>query len=146
MSVRRLLLVALGLSGAGAVVGGVCATIAVALILGIRPPHDSVLRFDALPFLFGVAQFGAVVGAVAAPVLGFAVLRKVPLGRAVVVTALGTLIGAVIGEFLGPLNPYDADLTPGVVRGTLAGFVAAGLYLRVTTRHARTGGSVEEAA
>ena len=144
MSVRRLLLATLGLSGVGAIVGGVCATIAVALILAIRPPHDSVLRFDALPFLFGVAQFGAVVGAVAAPVLGFAVLRRVALGRAVVVTALGTIIGAVIGEFLSPLNPYDADLAPGVVRGALAGFVAAGLYLRFTTRHAPVG-SAEEA-
>ena len=54
--------------------------------------------------------------------LGWALLRCVPLGRAIVVTAIGTFIGAVVGEFLNPFNPY-AHTIPGVIGGALLGFV-----------------------
>lgn len=74
-----------------------------------------------VPFsmMFG-GTFGALVGAVAAPVLGLFLFRHVPLGRAMLVTAAGTLAGAAIG-----LAVAGAPII-----GSCAGFVVAAVLLR----------------
>jgi len=72
---------------------------------------------------------------VGAPLLGWALLRCVPLGRAILVTAIGTFIGAIVGEFLNPFNPY-AHTIPGVIGGALLGFVISGGGLRIATARA----------
>jgi hypothetical protein len=145
MSVRRVVTVASGLSAFGAIIGAVCVMIAVAAVLAIRPPHDSVLSLESWLFLLAIAQFGAAIGAVSTPLLGFGIVRRVPMARAAAVIAVATVVGAVAGEFISPLNPYDADIVPGIVRGALVGLVVAGVGLRLAERRARVIGSVDPA-
>jgi hypothetical protein len=78
-----------------------------------------------VPFsmMFG-GTFGAVVGAVAAPVAGWFLFRHVPLGRAMAVTALGTLLGAALG-WGGARSP---------VLGGCVGFFVAAVLLRLSRR------------
>ena len=84
---------ALALAGAG--VGAVVGTVLLATTLGTGP--GGVSRYDwPLGLVLG-GPFGAADGAIAAPVLGFAVLRRVPLGFAFGYGALGTLIGGWLG-------------------------------------------------
>jgi presenilin-like A22 family membrane protease len=51
-------------------------------------------------------------------------------------TAVGTVSGAVVGEWIWPLDPYGRGL-PGVIRGALLGFLIAVIALRVIGAHAR---------
>jgi hypothetical protein len=118
--IGRILTVTLGLvlTGAtcGAVIGGI-------IMLGwaiARVPGGSPLSIAAA-FAFG-APFGAVIGAVIAPIASWTLLRRVPLGRAIVGAAIGTAIGAVVGGLIVPLTP---------VVGGIAGFVGSVVYLRV---------------
>jgi hypothetical protein len=74
-----------------------------------------------VPFsmMFG-GTFGALVGAVGAPVTGWLFFRHVPLGRAMIVTGAGTMAGAAIG-----LAVAGSPLIGGCV-----GFLAAAVLLR----------------
>jgi hypothetical protein len=144
-SPRKVALVALGLAACGAFMGAACAIIAVAAALITHSPRPILSGFAPPPLLVAVGAAGAAIGAVSAPILAFAVLRRVALGRAIVVTAIGTIVGAAAGEAIAPLNPYDADRSPGIVRGALIGFVAAGVVLRLTATRARRSQSVDPA-
>lgn len=77
-----------------------------------------------VPFslMFG-GGFGALVGVVAAPATGFLLFRHVPLGRAMAVTAAGTIAGAAIG--------FAAAGMP--VIGGCAGFLVAAVLLRFSS-------------
>ena len=134
LSPGRVAVVTLGLALCGAVMGAVCATIAVSLALITHSPHEFLSGFAPPPLLLAAGLAGAAMGAVSAPILAFGILRRVPLGRAIVLTALGTIAGAVVGEMVAPVNPYAAGWTPGIVRGALLGFVMAGVILRLTVR------------
>ena len=46
--------------------------------------------------------FGAIAGAVLAPVAAWSLMRHVPLWRAIAETAAGTVLGVGIGYCLGP--------------------------------------------
>ena len=118
------------LSVGGGVVGAFCAATAVAVIAAIEGDAGSLSSAATLRLTGFAAGAGALTGAVGAPALAWALLRRVPLGRAVQVTAVGTVIGAVVGEVLNPLNPY-ARMIPGVIGGALLGFVGAGVGLRI---------------
>lgn len=80
-----------------------------------------------VPFsmIFG-GTFGAIVGAVGAPLSGWLFFRHVTLGRAMTITAIGTLAGAALGQGIGgwPLS------------GGCLGFLLAGFLLRFTQRAA----------
>jgi hypothetical protein len=141
----RLALITLGLAACGAVAGAACAIIAVSVALITHSRGALQSGFAPPPLLLVTAVVGAAIGTVAAPALSFAVLRRVPLGRAILVTAIGTIAGAVIGELVAPLNPYDADLTPGLIRGALIGFTAAGLILRLTVSDSSSSKSLDQA-
>jgi hypothetical protein len=135
----RIALVTAGLSAAGGIVGGLCSTAAIALIAAIEGGVGSLVSRE-LAGLFGLAAaFGAVAGMIGAPVLSWALLRRVPLGRAALFTAIGTILGAVGGELIRPLNPYARTL-PGVLIGALLGFIGGGVLarLRAPTRPATT--------
>ena len=128
--VERLAIVTAGLGGAGAVLGAVCAAASVAGIAllagGVHAPGSA-----GTPALLCVAAaFGSLVGAVGAPILGWSLLRRVPLGRVLAVTTIGTVAGAVVGEQLRALDPFPATL-PGVIAGALLGFLLSGIVLRV---------------
>ena len=128
----RIAVVTAGLSLAGGVVGGICSAAAVTLIGGIESGVGALVSQE-LASLVGIAAgFGAVAGMIGAPVLSWAVLRRVPLGRAALFTAIGTVAGAVSGELAQPLNPY-ATTIPGVLIGALCGFIGAGVLARIRT-------------
>jgi hypothetical protein len=126
----RIALVTAGLGVAGGVVGSICSAAAVTLIAGIEG-GVGLLASREFAGLFGVAAaFGAFAGMIGAPVLSWALLRRVPLGRAALFTAIGTVVGAVGGELARPLNPYGRTV-PGVLVGALLGFIGAGVLARL---------------
>ena len=138
---RRVAAVTVGLMCAGAVIGGVSAAIAAAIILAIRGELADSLSPDAWSVPLGVASAGALIGCVAAPIFAWAILRSVPLGRAAAVTAVGTIVGGVVGEFLLPLNRHFHHGVPGVIRGALFGFVIAAIALQIWHRRATSAAS-----
>ena len=74
-SPARVLAVTLGLSGAGALVGGVAGAVA----LGIGLLFTIGLKtFSELAVLFLPATIGALLGAICAPLAGWLLLRRVP--------------------------------------------------------------------
>jgi len=127
---KRIVAVTAGLSATGGVVGAVCASTAVAILIGI----DGGLRAlgsHELGRLVEVAfGFGAAVGVVGAPILGWGLLRHAPLGRAIAVTALGCVAGAVIGEVARPLRTHPTEI-PAVLPGAFVGFLLAGMLVRL---------------
>jgi hypothetical protein len=128
----RIALVTAGLGVIGGVVGSICSAAAVTLIAGIEGGVGWLASRE-FAGLFGVAAaFGAFAGMIGAPVLSWALLRRVPLGRAALFTAIGTVVGAVGGELARPLNPY-ARTVPGVLVGALLGFIGAGVLARLRT-------------
>ena len=122
-----------GLSATGGLVGAVTAASAVGAIV-ILSGGVHALTSGGTPGLLAVAAgFGAFSGIIGAPLLGWGLLRRVPLGRGIVWTAVGTIVGAVGGELLQSVNPF-APLVPGVFVGAFLGFVGAGIGLRVHSR------------
>jgi predicted acyltransferase len=137
---RRVLIVLAGLVVVGAIAGGLCALLAINLSLLLEGPYDGPIRLDAVSLKFGAFVMGAALGAVLTPLASFLFLRKVPLGRAIAACAFGTMLGAVAGDRIWGFNPYDADLTPGVVQGAFLGFLVTNLALWLLYR--RTGAVV----
>jgi hypothetical protein len=129
----RVALVTAGLSAAGGLAGALCAAAAVAVIAGAWGGVGELASGAAFRLMALAAGAGTLTGMVGAPLLGWGLLRRVPLGQAIAVTALGTVVGAVAGELLNPFNPY-ARAVPGVIGGAIAGFVVAGVGLRIATR------------
>ena len=82
---------------------------------------------------YGLAgAVGALVGGVGLPLVTWGFLRHVALGRVVLETALGTMMGGVVGLLASHLRPLPA------AGGALAGFLLAAVQLRLRRPH-RTG-------
>ena len=141
----RIFAVTLGLVVTGAVFGAVAGMVAFGLALLITQGLVRPNELAALPFAAG---FGAIIGAVAAPAAGWLLLRRVPLGRAVTWSVLGTVAGGVTGWVLGGGFNAGVDNAPsfgdpvlnGLV-GALLGFVIVAIGLR--RRAAREGQAVK---
>jgi hypothetical protein len=134
----RIAVVTAGLSLTGGVIGAVCAEAAVGILVIFESGVRAFFSHNTLQLLGPTMGFGAVVGAIGAPILAWGLLRRVPLGRAIFVTACGTVLGAVAGEILRPL-PLTRTI-PGVLAGAVAGFLVAGVGLWIhARRHAKTG-------
>ncbi|HKG90448.1 MAG TPA: hypothetical protein VKA84_01075 [Gemmatimonadaceae bacterium] len=122
----RIAIVTAGLSAAGALVGGACAAVSLGLVLlclRVVTPRTSL---EGAAFVLAFASLvGAVTGAVGAPLIGWGLLRRVPLGRAIAGTALGTVAGGAAGWAVMPVL--------GSAAGALLGFVAGAVYLRLRT-------------
>src|ERR1051326_5816569 len=126
----RIVLVTAGLGAAGAAVGAICSVVAVSIIAAIEGGVGSLASRE-IGGLLGIAgAFGGVAGMIAAPVLSWALLRRVPLAYAALITGIGTIMGAVGGERLHPLDPY-VRAVPGVLLGALLGFIGGGVSARV---------------
>lgn len=67
---------------------------------------------------------GALLGAILAPLTGFTVLRRVPLGKALALTGTGTALGAAVGLLATNENPLWA------VGGALSGYAVSAAWLR----------------
>lgn len=120
---RRILAVTAGLvafgAAAGAIAGALVAMVAIAISLG---PLEA-LDFDLLGF---GATLGAPLGAVLLPASGWLLMRRVPLGRAMLGTTLGTIAGGVMGWFA----PVHVDQLYRTVFAGFLGFVVAVVALR----------------
>ena len=89
----RILVVTIGLVGAGIVFGALAGGTAFALVVMLADGRISTELFE-----IG-ALFGAPLGGITAPLLGWLLLRRVPLGRMFLVCSVGTAIGGVAGWF-----------------------------------------------
>jgi hypothetical protein len=124
--------VTLILGGIGAVVGAVLGALLISVLFVI---HGPVHQPRALVEPLGIATaFGAVLGSVLAPVAAWTLMRHVPLWRAILETALGTLLGVGFGLLVG------ARLDRSILLG-LVGFAAAAIRLRLTHRGAKRSAS-----
>src|SRR5256885_14482120 len=92
----RIAAVTTGLMGAGAVCGAVTGIWSLGLVMSISGP----LAIDVL-LVFG-GMVGAVLGAIAAPILGWSLLRRVPFGRMLAVCSAGGPDGAAAGPVTTP--------------------------------------------
>ena len=134
----RISLVTAGISAVGGVIGGACAALTVAIVAMIEG-GITALSAAGTPTLLAVASgFGAVVGMIGAPMLSWALLRRVALGRAIAYTALGTVVGAVVGELTVAFVSYPR-LFPGVIAGALVGYLSAGAALHLQARRGTAG-------
>ncbi len=124
ISPLRVVVATAGLVATGIVVGGLCGALALAAAAVLTGNWRVIL--DHQIWLFGGAV-GAAVGAVVAPLMSWLFLRHVPLGRAIVETAVGSVLGGVIA-FALPFNP---------IAGAVLGFTAAAVRLFVVDRRAR---------
>ena len=121
--IRRILAVTGGLIVTGAIAGAVLGV----SILGVGVLVNGGLHGDQpfAPFLLLGAAVGAAFGALLAPIAAWVLLRTVPLGRAVLETALGTLLGAIVMWFVPPIGP---------VWGGMLGFAVAAVRMRFVAR------------
>jgi hypothetical protein len=123
-SLGRILAVTFGLSALGIVWGALLGGIGMLLDLGRHIPDADVVGVPGA-FCLG-ASFGAIAGAILAPVVGWLFLRRASLGRAIAETALGVLAGILVGA-LWPSRP--------IYLLGLVGFLLAALRLWFATRH-----------
>lgn len=86
-SLARIINVTVCLSAVGLVVGGILGSF-VATLLAVRVGHVGRLSE---PFVLG-AVFGAAMGFVLAPTASWALMRQVPIWRAITETALGAMM------------------------------------------------------
>ena|SRR6185436_15837378 len=93
--VKRQIKVTLLLATLGAVSGVVVGTILGALFFASGPDGPSNLDIP-LGFYFG-GSVGGIFGAVAAPLAGWLGLRRVPIGRAILITAASTILASGAG-------------------------------------------------
>lgn len=127
---KRIIEVTAGLAVTGAVVGAVCAIGIILVLNAINGGIAGLFSADGAVFLAVVAFVGALFGLVAAPLLSWGLLRRVPLGKAILATGLGTMTGAVAGETFYPMNPYVGGV-PAVILGGFAGFIVGGIVVRL---------------
>ncbi|MBI4821991.1 MAG: hypothetical protein HY791_37385 [Deltaproteobacteria bacterium] len=122
---RRILLVTLGLSVAGAVFGAIAFMIAFEVI-------DS---FESNAFGLGTVlragfTFGAPLGAVLAPITGWLLLRYVPLGTAFLGLTVGSTIGGLSAFAIHRLG-YSGDYFSNPLVTAVVGFFIAAVVLRL---------------
>ena len=125
---NRIVLVTLGLSLTGAVVG---ATLSPLLLLAIGLAQGRPVFGVDLSFLGIAAAFGATAGAILAPIASWSLMRHVPIWRAIVETLVGTILGASVGMLFGPDQRFGL-LWP-IVFG-IVGFLTAAGRLRLPRR------------
>src|SRR2546423_4092348 len=112
----RIAAVTTGLMGAGAVCGAVTGIWSLGLVMSISGP----LAIDVLLVFGGLV--GAALGAIAAPILGWSLLRRVSFGRMLAVCSAGTAIGAGVGSFT---TPHPRDFLASGLAGAATGCVLA---------------------
>jgi hypothetical protein len=146
--VGRAALTALALAELGAVAGAGLTALFLAAWLALRYGVPSLAEPGAAlgATLPGAALWallvGAPAGAVLLPLLGFTLLRRVPLGRALGYALGGALAGLLAAAVLmprGPIWPVPAQLPALALAGLFVGAVAARLSSeRASVRRAGT--------
>jgi len=127
--------VTLGLSAGGTIVGAAAGALAlgIAMVPSGAPASAADLIILSVP-----AIVGALLGAVLTPIAAWMLLRRVPLGRAFLVLAAGTIAGGVFGWLLlDRIFPRHWDPIEASVAAAVFGFVVAAVALRVTVGRRR---------
>lgn len=133
MRLGRVAVVTLSIATIGAIIGGALG----AALLAVWGLRLGVRGTDFLASAGFGASVGAGLGAVLAPLTAFAFLRRVPLGRALAQTSLGTTAGAAVGLLVGSVSASTIMSLPAGLAGALVGFVASAIRLRFATRTRR---------
>ena len=123
--IRRILTVTAALAGVGAVTGAIAGAIVAFLVILLRQGLGDALDLSTIEF---GSWLGAPLGAVLFPLAGWLLMRRVPIGRALLGTMLGTILGGLVGWFTplhGPGDIIDRTLLCGII-----GFAVAVLALR----------------
>ncbi|HEY2855961.1 MAG TPA: hypothetical protein VGJ18_24190 [Gemmatimonadaceae bacterium] len=124
----RILTVTGALAGIGAVTGAVAGTVVAFLVIVLKQGLGDAL--DLQLFEIG-AWFGAPLGATLFPLAGWLLMRRVPIGRALLGTMLGTIVGGLVGWF-APIRGAG-DIVDHTLLCGLIGFSLAVLLLRRTS-------------
>lgn len=114
----------------GSVVGGILGSALLALI-GVRLGDFRISGEE----LYAGTVLGGVMGGVLAPIAAWTLVRRVPIWRAITDTAVGTVIGAMLGLIFQPLHD-TAWLSPPLLG--IGGFALAAIRLRLSKRARRS--------
>ena len=117
-----------GLAVAGAVSGAVVADIVLATALLVTQGPLAVLR-DPFVYLIG-GLVGAGCGFICGPIAAWTLLRRVPLGRAILEPSIGAAIGGALGLFFAPPGGIFSPII-----GAIAGLLVAAIRLRFEYRN-----------
>ena len=123
VSPARVLGVTAGLAAASAVAGAFVADAVLGVALVVTQGPIAALRD---PFVYAVGgAVGAVCGFFCGPIAAWTLLRKVPLGRAILEPSIVAAIGGALGLFL-----LDNRGIWGPIGGAVAGLLLAAIRLR----------------
>jgi hypothetical protein len=120
-------------AGLGAIGGALVALVTLAALHGqavLDASHGPSL-YDSVMITLAGAGFGAVIG----PLVGFGLLRDVPLGRALLGTGVGTLLG------IGAVFAFQPRSGAGVALLPLLGMLVAAVLLRIVARRRGSAGA-----
>jgi hypothetical protein len=134
ISPSRVLAVTGGLLLAGGVVGGLVG----GGLLGIFASIGKVAGETGPPLrLFGIAAgVGAIIGALTGPPLAWLLLRRVPIGKALMHTAVGSVIGGLLGGVITFTGIAGRNAFAWFFAAVFAGYVGAALRLWLISRRA----------
>ena len=126
----RVVTVTLSIALVGAIIGGVVGAI---LLAAWALPLSATARDSVADAGWG-ALYGAMLGAVLAPITAWVFLRRVPLGRALLISTIWTTLGAAVGLIIDRIGVSSIALFPAGLAGALAGFLASAIRLYIATR------------
>ncbi len=127
VSPARVAGVTAGLAVAGAVAGAAVADVVLATALLVTQGPIAVFR-DLFVYMVG-GLVGGACGLLCGPIAAWTLLRRVPLGRAILEPSIGAAIGGALGLFFA---------RPGIfapIAGAIAGLLVAAIRLRYEFRN-----------
>jgi len=132
MRLGRAVTVTLGIALVGAIIGGVIGGALFTAWYGLVRMRSNDL--DPGMLIGRGAAAGATLGTVLAPLTSWVFLRRIPLGKALLQTTLGTTIGAAVGLLVDRAALTPESFVPATLLGAVVGFLAAAIRLRIVTR------------
>lgn len=128
VSPARVAGVTAGLAVAGAVAGAAVADVVLATALLVTQGPIVVFREGFIYVVGGLV--GAACGLICGPIAAWTLLRKVPIGRAILEPSIGAAIGGALGLFFARPGGLFAP-----IGGAIAGLLLAAIRLRVEYRN-----------
>lgn len=143
----RIVCVTAGLVGAGAVFGGIAGAAALWIVFAL----SGAFIVNQAGVLMLAVYTGIPLGAVGLPVMTWVLLRRVALGRVIVLSVAGTVVGGVLGASLsgdqsgrGLQHALERFIIGGVM-GAVVGFVATAVLMWLAVRRSPRPGTVTTA-
>lgn len=127
VSPARVAGVTAGLAVVGAVAGAAVADVVLAAALLVTQGPIAVFRELVIYMIGGLV--GAACGLLCGPIAAWTLLRKVPIGRAILEPSIGAAIGGALGLFLARPGGIFAP-----IGGAIAGLLLAAIRLRYEYR------------